>query len=95
MDSELSPSLIYLFACLFVCLSKCFIQKQCPTNRLPLSLIELLLFNSPHPLSKLHPRYTLGSNQNDLNVNAIVFEPRFSLEAAGKMFNKQDQKEES
>lgn len=30
-----------------------------------------------------------------LNVNTVVFEPRFSLEEAGKISNKQDQKEKS
>lgn len=58
-------------------------------------LLELVSLHCPLPLSKLNPKYALGSNQNDLNVSAIVFEPRFSLEAAGKMFNEQDQKEES
>jgi len=48
----------YLFICLLVCLLKCFIQKQWPTNGPPLSLLELLSFNSPHPLSKLHPKYS-------------------------------------
>lgn len=82
-----------------VCMPVCIYWSAPSRNIVPhmpchCLLPELLWFNSPLPLSKLYPKEALGSNQNNLNVNAIIYGPRFSLQAAGKMFNQPDQKEE-
>lgn len=83
---------LFMYFCLFI---EVLHPETVSTNGLPLSSTRVVIIWLPLPLSKLHPKYALGSNQNDLNVNTIVFEPRFSFKAAGKMFNKQVQKEES
>lgn len=46
---------IYVLACLFI---EVLHPETMSHKWAPLSLLELLSFNSPHPLSKLHPKYS-------------------------------------